>query len=1073
MASGEDDSNVLNLSAQDEGYASYLYNNRSGLPTPEANAIVQTAEGFIWIGCYSGLIRYDGNTFERMDSTTGIASVVSLFVDSKNRLWVGTNDSGVAVIDKGNIRMFNKEDGLKSLSVQTITEDDKGNILVGTTRGIAEIDEGMTVRTIESSNIRNSYILELVAGPNGIVYGVTRTEELFTLKDGVLNNFYKLVNKHDPDDPSEVQNTLTNVTTVLPDPDHPGYIYLGSKGCVYYGRPDAQLGNYVEISVESLSRVNQITKIAGYLWFCADNGIGYLDETGIHVLNNLQMQNVSVEHMMDDYQGNLWFTSTRAGVMKLVRNRFANISEWCELPENLTVNSTLVYENRLLVGSDSGLLVVEDMKTTREWPINSVHLHSGEKIAEGVTSLVDLLDGCRIRCIYRDSRNRLWFCTFSDYGLVRYDNGDVVCFVHETDDAGETIEGSLPSNRSRTVWECHDGTILAVCTGGLAVIRDDTVEKIYNDKTYTYGVGLSNAELLTVAEAENGDYIVGTDGGGIYILSGDQAPRCIDTTSGLRSDIVMRVKYDKERNVYWIVTSNSLAYMDSSYKVTTIQNFPYSNNFDLYINSKGEAWILSSNGIYVVSAETLLANGEIDPIYYSFYNGLPFVATSNSYSALTEAGDLYIAGMGVARVNIENQFEDIRDLKMGVPYVVADGKEIYPDEDGTFRIPSSTKKLVIHGFVFTYALMNPLVTYRLEGLDHGDTTVNRNNFAPVSYTNLRGGTYYFKMSIKDIFGVGDKEISIKIVKSKAVYETWWFQLIAILIAIALICLLVVLYVKRKTRKLLEKEEEQKTFINEMTEAFAKTIDMKDSYTNGHSFRVAKYTTMLAEELGCSEEDVEKYHNIALLHDIGKIGVDDKVLKKEGKLDDDEFKQIKSHSALGYRVLKDISIMPELAIGAGAHHERPDGKGYPKGLKGDEIPRVAQIIAVADTFDAMYSDRPYRKRMNFEKAVSIIRDAAGTQLAADVVDAFLRLVERGFFRAPDDDGGGTVEDIDNIHKGYARAEAIKEAHRQKIAEGMAAAQENQEQKPEAEESKRLLGRLRERRRKNKQHKAGKG
>ena len=149
-----------------------------------------------------------------------------------------------------------------------------------------------------------------------------------------------------------------------------------------------------------------------------------------------------------------------------------------------------------------------------------------------------------------------------------------------------------------------------------------------------------------------------------------------------------------------------------------------------------------------------------------------------------------------------------------------------------------------------------------------------------------------------------------------------------------------------------------------------------------------------------------------------------VLNKEGKLTDQEFKIIKSHSAKGYQVLKDISIMPELAIGAGAHHERPDGKGYPKGLKGDEIPRIAQIIAVADTFDAMYSDRPYRKRMNFDKAVSIIREVSGTQLTADVVDAFLRLVEKGEFRDPEDTGGGSTEDIDNIHKKQER-EAAKE------------------------------------------------
>ena len=193
--------------------------------------------------------------------------------------------------------------------------------------------------------------------------------------------------------------------------------------------------------------------------------------------------------------------------------------------------------------------------------------------------------------------------------------------------------------------------------------------------------------------------------------------------------------------------------------------------------------------------------------------------------------------------------------------------------------------------------------------------------------------------------------------------------------------------------------------------------MKDKYTNGHSTRVAEYTAMLARELGYDEETIENYYNIALLHDIGKIGVPPEVLNKSGKLDDNEFSIIKSHAAQGYNVLKDISIMPELAIGAGSHHERPDGQGYPKGLEGDKIPRVAQIIAVADTFDAMYSDRPYRKRMNFEKAVSIVQAVAGSQLQEDVVDAFLRLVEKGEFRAPDDTGGGTTEDIDNIRKKF--------------------------------------------------------
>ena len=152
-----------------------------------------------------------------------------------------------------------------------------------------------------------------------------------------------------------------------------------------------------------------------------------------------------------------------------------------------------------------------------------------------------------------------------------------------------------------------------------------------------------------------------------------------------------------------------------------------------------------------------------------------------------------------------------------------------------------------------------------------------------------------------------------------------------------------------------------------------------------------------------------------MHDIGKVGVPAEVLNKPGKLTDEEFEMIKSHTSMGYEALKDISIMPELAVGAQAHHERPDGRGYPNNLKSDEIPRVAQIIAVADCFDAMYSNRPYRNRMNFEKVVSIIKDVSGTQLASDVVDAFLRLVEKGEFRDPEDHGGGSMENIENIRK----------------------------------------------------------
>ena len=203
------------------------------------------------------------------------------------------------------------------------------------------------------------------------------------------------------------------------------------------------------------------------------------------------------------------------------------------------------------------------------------------------------------------------------------------------------------------------------------------------------------------------------------------------------------------------------------------------------------------------------------------------------------------------------------------------------------------------------------------------------------------------------------------------------------------------------------------FVRDIIEAFARFADADDDYTNSHSFRVAYYTRLLAAELGCDEKTIERCYYAALLHDVGKNSIPKHILMKDGRLTDDEFEIMKQHPIHGYEILKTITSAPEIAEAAACHHERPDGKGYPRGLKGDEIPRIAQIIAVADTFDAMYSDRPYRDRMNFEHAVSIIRDGINAQFFEDVVEAFLRLVNKGYFRAKDDLGGGCTEDITNI------------------------------------------------------------
>lgn len=213
-------------------------------------------------------------------------------------------------------------------------------------------------------------------------------------------------------------------------------------------------------------------------------------------------------------------------------------------------------------------------------------------------------------------------------------------------------------------------------------------------------------------------------------------------------------------------------------------------------------------------------------------------------------------------------------------------------------------------------------------------------------------------------------------------------LFGVLIVQSIITITLIIINNKKKRK------EDGLFINQIIHAFAKSIDIKDKYTNGHSIRVAMYAKMIAKKAGFPEKAAEAVYNIGLLHDIGKITVPDEILNKNGRLDDEEFSVIKKHTSNGSEILKEIAIAPELAIGAQYHHERIDGGGYPQGKTGDEIPEIAQIIAVADTFDAMFSTRPYRKKMPLDKVVAELKRCAGTQLSAEYVSVLLQLIQEG-------------------------------------------------------------------------------
>jgi putative nucleotidyltransferase with HDIG domain len=189
---------------------------------------------------------------------------------------------------------------------------------------------------------------------------------------------------------------------------------------------------------------------------------------------------------------------------------------------------------------------------------------------------------------------------------------------------------------------------------------------------------------------------------------------------------------------------------------------------------------------------------------------------------------------------------------------------------------------------------------------------------------------------------------------------------------------------------IELYRKQAEFLAGVVRALTSSIDAKDPYTCGHSDRVARVAVALADQLGLSVKAQETIYLSGLLHDIGKIGIDDQVLRKPGKLTTAEYEHIKMHAEIGYRILKDLKQLDQVLPVVRHHHEAWDGSGYPFGLAGEAIPLFARIVAVADSFDAMSSDRPYRKGMDDEKLDAIMKAGAGKQWDADVVEAYFSI-----------------------------------------------------------------------------------
>ncbi|MCR5410903.1 MAG: HD domain-containing protein, partial [Lachnospiraceae bacterium] len=541
------------------------------------------------------------------------------------------------------------------------------------------------------------------------------------------------------------------------------------------------------------------------------------------------------------------------------------------------------------------------------------------------------------------------------------------------------------------VTELSDGTILAAGDTGISYIKDHKITRtIRNDD------GPINSMILTLTELSDGTVLAGTDGDGIAVLKDGKVTEMITRENGLSSDVILRTVKDPKSEGIFIVTSNGLCYLDVDGSVRILENFPYFNNYDIWVKDEDTLFIMSSAGIYVVDRDGLVSDKDMGWELLDARRGLGTSLTANSWNYYNGKGELFLpCDTGVYVIDVEKYNSDVRSYRMQLATVRLDGVLQPISRTGAITVGQDVSRVELGPEILNYTIQEPNVGYFLEGFDPQWTIVPQNSLNNIIYPNLPAGEYIFHLAIFDSSGERPlEERKFDLIKEGGFYEKRGFLFYMFMLLSMILVWFTWLIVQRQ----LHQQQVKINMANETVMAIANAVDAKDVRTNQHSTRVAQYSMLIAEEMNCFKwwqrrKAISNLGKAAQMHDIGKIAIPDRVLNKVGRLDDEEYAMMKSHVTRGAEILKDFTLVDNVQEGTLYHHERYDGKGYPKGLKGEEIPLFARIISVADTFDAMTSNRVYRHHMDTDYVMNEMKRGRGTQFDPDALDAFLRLVDK--------------------------------------------------------------------------------
>lgn len=739
-----------------EDYAEKIYGLDDGLASAEINTIEQTSDGYIWAGAYSGLYRYNGTRFEKLEIDERISSVTYIYEDDYARLWVATNDSGVGRYDinTGETRFFSTADGLPSDSIRSLCEDGHGGMYVSTSAELCRIDKDDNVISKPYEEMTGlTFVYSLNRLGDDSVLGIAKSGELFVISGDEL--IYQ-------EDSSE-HDMLYTAAACGPS----GEVLVGTSGDTFISlqrNKDGTFRRKREITVPDFNDATSMMYSSynkGY-FVCGFKGLAFIGDDGSVISLNRSDFESAISDVIVDYQDDIWFTSTKQGIMKLSYNPFVNVFDKADIEATAT-NAVLMVDDCLYVGTDNGLIILT--KGGSDGSFSRVY----------DAKLDTLFNGVRIRHFLKDTHGNIWVSTYSEYGLVCIEPDGEISFYHEN-------SGGVLGSMFRFTMELSDGTILASSTDGFSYIKDGEV-------TATLGAedGLVVPQILSAVEKQDGTILAGSDGDGIYMIKDKTITGHLDMEEGLQSLVVLRILPCQRGYLY--VTSNGLYYDGKREEIRKLKAFPYNNNYDVYFTETGEAWVSSSAGIYVVSEESLIKDEGYQYVLLNYNRGFDTKLTANAWDEVS-GDELYLCCTdGVQCINTKT-YDDLNDNYNIVIASMTDNGEKVPVENGTYMIPSGSGRLDIEPAVLNYAISNPLIAIHLEGMDDPGVMLHQNEITGPYNVNLPYGDYKLHVQIVDeLDGSIEKEQVFSLHKEAELYEHLYYKLYLLFVIVMMVAFL--------------------------------------------------------------------------------------------------------------------------------------------------------------------------------------------------------------------------------------------------------------------------------------------